>query len=91
MNRFEGTSLAPPGTGGRADIDFENGSVAIDSSQVHVSKSYFGNVSNGPDGPRLLKTEYEFSLTKSTNEFIETTHPPGGTPVSDTGQCVTYK
>lgn len=89
--RFQGTSLAPPGTGGHADVDFENGSVEIDSSQVHVSKSYFGKVSNGADGPRLLKTEYEFSLTTSTNKFVETTHPPGEIPVSDTGQCATYK
>jgi hypothetical protein len=88
INRFQGTSLAPPGTEGRTDVDFKKGSVAIDSSQVRVSKSYFGNTS---DAPRLLKTEYEFLLTPSTNEFVEISRPPGANPISGKGRCVTYK
>jgi|SRR6266496_822981 hypothetical protein len=59
-NRFQGASLAPPCADGRADVDFEKGSVVIDSSQIRVSKSYFGNSS---DDPRLPKTECEFLLT----------------------------
>ncbi len=86
--RFQGTSLPPPGIEARAHVEFEKGSVAIDSSRVSVSKFYFVNSS---DEPRLLKTEYEFSLTTSTNEFVETSRMPGATPISVTGRCVTYK
>lgn len=53
MKRFQGTSLAPPGTEGRTDVDFEKGSITIDSSQVRVSKSYFGNTSGAAQLPKV--------------------------------------
>lgn len=85
---FEGISLPPPGVGRRRNVDFEKGSIAIDSSRISVSKSYFGDTL---DGFHLSKTEYEFSLTTSTNEFAETSRPTGATPISGTGHCVNYK
>jgi len=86
--RFQGETLPPPGTVGRSDVDYEKGNVVIGPSQIDIRKSYFGDRS---EQPRLLKTEYDFSLTTSTNEFVETTRPPGATPISGTGRCVTYK
>lgn len=86
--RFEGKSLPPPGCGRLHPCDFEKGTVAIDSSRISVFKSYFGDTF---DGSGVSKTEYEFSLTISTNEFAEVTRPSGATSVSGTGNCVNYK
>lgn len=72
VSRFQGTSLEPPAAKGRL---IDNDRVEVDSSRVHVSNSYVKTF----DDPRLLKTEYEFSLTISTNESVETSRPPGST------------
>jgi hypothetical protein len=90
MSRFQGRSLDPPvPPGAKGRVDFDNGQVEVDSSRIHVSNSYVKTF----DDPRFLKTEYEFSLTASTNEFVEASRPPGSTasPIPVTGQCVTYK
>lgn len=87
--RFQGASLPPPGIADRPHADFEKGDVAIDSSHISISKHYFEDKSS--DQPRLLKDEYEFSLTTSTNEFTETTRSPGAPPISGAGRCVLYK
>jgi len=87
--RFQGTSLPPPGSAQIPHADYEKGGVAIDSSRVSVSISYFDPKAS--DQPKLRKIEYQFVLTTSTNEFVETTRSEATSPISGSGQCVSYK
>lgn len=94
--RFQGTSLPPSGIAPGAHVDYEKGSVTIDASHVFLSKWYFEKcyqciVSIPSSEHPFLKTEYEFSLTTSTNDYVETFRPSGAAPISHIGRCTTYK
>lgn len=77
--RFQGTSILPD----------NKGRIEADSSRIHVFHSFVQNF----DNRNFSETEYDFSLTNSTKEFVEKLRPPGSrpTPAPVTGSCITYK
>lgn len=79
VSRFQGTSFMP------VDI----GRIEIEPSRIHVIHPVVQNLNN----PQPSKAEYDFLLTTSKNEFVETLSPAGTMPTLPpvTGRCVTYK